>query len=737
MAKFLLTSGAKFTPFTYDELVKPLAQMAEAHATTQTALDTMAMEAGSLAAQIGTGEGTERSRALYDNYMKQLQATADDLYKQGYGASSVRGLSKARALYGSDIGKIQQAIKQRDARADEYRKALASNPTLITEYNPLTKGLDNWLDNPQYGYYQSYSGEMLINQGKLVGDNLRKQMLQDEQSWRPILGNQYYERIVRNGYTSGELAQALDNVMNNQSTDNPAIAALQQAIGQIYESSGMSNWADGAQRQRALSYIGQGMSAAVGEVKREVQTNKAYASPLEWANYNLRLRNQQFEEQKWAAKNAPATGGADMGYVTPTQPVTSSAELAKKWEKDYAHLFNGFSNGPKTVKTPDGRTLSVHNWQEATSLVYNGRARNEGFEEFGFDVAADPMDWLGTSDSRQYGRTVLNGKEYNIRTGKSEKGGWKSGITNDVSIYIEDSPGHWAYHEQLTNDYNRLRKEIEETKNYYKKNYNDVYKAALDPDTEKKLRRKYSVPTSAPTIGLTDTISASPSTTPKVTNEIIIAQSGDNGKAMREQLAAQLKTNYEATKKDYGLSNRQMKRSPSYGIRKMEHGYIPADSKKYSFGEVFTTNNQGEVNNINEIRVTPEAIQEGVFIVKTDKGSFAVPVQMFGSAALAYQQDMKKVGAVVSECINNAPIYMNAADNDASLQALAGYFSAMFQQEIPPVWIKNQLSTREGREELIKWYQQGIMDAVPVYLQSTLRSSRFPAGSLTASKDQQ
>ena len=31
MARYIVTSGTQFTPFTYDELVRPLAQMTEAH----------------------------------------------------------------------------------------------------------------------------------------------------------------------------------------------------------------------------------------------------------------------------------------------------------------------------------------------------------------------------------------------------------------------------------------------------------------------------------------------------------------------------------------------------------------------------------------------------------------------------------------------------------------------------------------------------------------------------------
>lgn len=733
MARFLLTSGAKFTPFTYDELVKPLAQMAEAHANTQTALDTMATEAGALAAQIGSGEETERSRALYENYMKQLQATSDDLYLRGYGTSAMRGLSKARAMYGSDIGKIQQAIKQRDARADEYRKAVAANPTLITEYNPLTKGLDNWLDNPQYGYYQSYSGETLINQGKLIGDNLRKEMLRDEQTWRHILGGQYFERLVRSGYTSEELMNALNNVMEGKQSTNPAEVALEQAISQVYNSTGMQSWASPVQRARALNYIGQGMTSAIGEVKTETQQDHDHMTPYQSASLALQNRHQQFEELKWTAEQEAKAAAAGTGYITPTAAVESTAEKAKDWSKDKGKYFKG-PEVNTVVKTKDGRTLTVHNWQEATSLVYNGAARDKGFEIFNFDIAQDPMNWIQSTNSRQYGKTVLNGKEYNVRTGPAERNGWRSGINNDVAIYVETSPGHWGLHKGLTKIYNDLRQEIKDSTNYYKTNYREVYNAALNPDAEQKLRDRYDVPANVPTTGLSQAIDASPMTSRRISNQIILAQSGDNGKAVREQLLSQLSANYDLIEAQ--LTDSQMKRSSSYSIRPVKDGVISFSGKGKS-PSIFKKNSKGEIENVSDIRVTPESLQDGMFLVTTTDGQYAVPAAMFGNASAAYAERMKQMGATISACLNNASYLANASVTDTSLVRAADLLSRQTNQLVNPADLRDLLSTQSGRESLRKYYNQAIMDSVPLLLGSTVRFSRFPAASLTASKDPQ
>lgn len=746
MAKFLVTSGSKFTPFSYDDLVKPLAQMAEAHATTQTALDTLALEAGTLGSQIGEGEDTERSRKMYNDYMQQLQATADELYQNGYGAAAMRGLSRARTMYGTDMTKIQQAITQRNARADEYRKALAANPTLITEYNPLTKGLDNWLDNPQYGYYQSYSGETLINQGKLVGENLRKEMLRDEQTWRPVLGDQYFERIVRSGYTSDELSQAMSDVLAGRSSTVPAIAALEQAISQIYNSTGMDSWASPEQRNRAMSFIGQGMSAAVGELKRETQQNHDHMTPYQRASISLQERHQKLEEDKFKAQQDAA--GTGTGYITPTQPVNSTAEKAKAWASDKTKYFKTLKNGQQPVKTQDGSTLTVHDWKEATSLVYNAAARNKGFEIFNFDVALDPMDWVQSTNSRQYGKTVLNGKEYNVRTGPAERNGWASGVNNNAAIYVEVAPGRWQLHNQLTSIYNGLRQDIERSKEYYKTNYKDVYDAALSPSEENTLREKYEVPSNVSMSGLSDAIDASPLVAQRVTNEIILAQSGDNGKAVREQLLSQLATNYNNLQSE--ISNKQIKRSPSYSIKPVNNGVIELHKKGKSYSDVFKQDDKkNTITNVTDIRVTPESIRNNMFIVSTTSGEYAVPVEMFGSASIAYTNHMKDLGTTINWCLDNAAYLANASvDDDYLIQAAAALTEQInpvdrttgqkvYRQVVNPADLCNLVATSTGRDALRKWYQQAIMTSVPVLLGETVRFSRFPAASLTASKDPQ
>ena len=89
MAKFLVTSGSKFNPMSYDEIIKPLAQATEAHKETQAAYDELAANAESIGQMIGDGPGSEKSRKLYNDYITSMNSYIDDLYENGYSVNAM------------------------------------------------------------------------------------------------------------------------------------------------------------------------------------------------------------------------------------------------------------------------------------------------------------------------------------------------------------------------------------------------------------------------------------------------------------------------------------------------------------------------------------------------------------------------------------------------------------------------------------------------------------------------
>ena len=112
MAKYLVTSGSSFEPFTYYQLVKPIAQMAEAHRSAQDAYDTITTESEALRRYIEQEPNDSAARSMYNNYMNRLNSLQQNLWDNGYTAQTRRDLSAARAGYASDITRLGTAVKQ-------------------------------------------------------------------------------------------------------------------------------------------------------------------------------------------------------------------------------------------------------------------------------------------------------------------------------------------------------------------------------------------------------------------------------------------------------------------------------------------------------------------------------------------------------------------------------------------------------------------------------------------------
>ena len=79
MPKYLVTSGSHYEPFSYNELVAPIAQMQEAHNAAQDAYDALNLDTESLRRYITDNPEDANAKALYDNYIDKLTTLQQNL----------------------------------------------------------------------------------------------------------------------------------------------------------------------------------------------------------------------------------------------------------------------------------------------------------------------------------------------------------------------------------------------------------------------------------------------------------------------------------------------------------------------------------------------------------------------------------------------------------------------------------------------------------------------------------
>lgn len=267
MANYNFVSGAKFRPFSYQEMLQPLQAYTQEYNTIQEGMGELGTKAG-IFEKMANEQTDPQAYAIYKQYSNDLAKQAESLAKQGLTPASRQGLIDMKRRYSSEIVPIEQAYKRRQELIDEQRKLQAQDSTLLFDRPASTLSLDELIANPALSP-QSYSGALLSKQVGTAAQNLAKEVRENPRKWRTILGNQYYETIMQKGFRPDEIMQA---VQNNPEASPILQGIVEDAIG----SSGIRNWNNENILNRAYDYARQGLWNAVGETQYQTLSNKAY-----------------------------------------------------------------------------------------------------------------------------------------------------------------------------------------------------------------------------------------------------------------------------------------------------------------------------------------------------------------------------------------------------------------------------------------------------------------------------
>ena len=332
MPNLILTSNAKFRPFEYSEMLAPVLMATQAHQAIEEAyseLDSQANAIGSLANE--TNDPVTYAR--YKSYETSLRNQADILAKNGLTPGSRKSLLDLKGRYTKEITPIQNAITRRRELADEQRKALLQNPTLMfqRDMNSVSydSSLDRFLENSDYDYGQQYSGALLTQQVSQAAGNLAKELTNYGNGKRLDAYTKTF--LQQHGFTREQVLDAITNPDRVKS--QPVLNAI---VEQVVGSSGMANWADNPTMTKAYNYARQGLWGAIG------QTN---VSP--YADYGARAALTDYYRRK-AAGEQQLKGLA----INPT-PMYSRRDRTQA-ERDFQNNLKNYSK--YFYKDSQGRT---------------------------------------------------------------------------------------------------------------------------------------------------------------------------------------------------------------------------------------------------------------------------------------------------------------------------------------------------------------------------------------------
>lgn len=136
--------NSKFTPFTYDELVKPLVDYTTAYEKQEAAYNKLLDDAGAVEAFINK-DNAPTSWGVYSKFRDKLRAQADELATKGLSSKLRRDLMNSGADYRSEVAPIVAAINRRQEAIKTFNSSPAGKSGTYIGKKPSDTSVDDWL----------------------------------------------------------------------------------------------------------------------------------------------------------------------------------------------------------------------------------------------------------------------------------------------------------------------------------------------------------------------------------------------------------------------------------------------------------------------------------------------------------------------------------------------------------------------------------------------------------------
>ena len=264
MARIVLTNNAKFRPYSFDEMLKPLAMATQEYNAIEEGIAELGSKAD-LMRMYANEETNSKVANMYNTYANDLDKQAESLAKQGLSPASRGSLLGLKRRYSSEIIPIETAVTRRRQLAEEQRKARAQDDSILFDIDARTMSLDDLVNNPELSY-SSASGKNIMENVSKAASVLAKEARNDPNKFNSVLGGDYYEYVKQYGFSKEAV---MDSILRSKNASNILTSIVDDALA----SSGVGkNWSGNAY-DRALDYANRGLWSAVGQTQTQLVDN--------------------------------------------------------------------------------------------------------------------------------------------------------------------------------------------------------------------------------------------------------------------------------------------------------------------------------------------------------------------------------------------------------------------------------------------------------------------------------
>lgn len=263
----------QFNPFTYEELIRPIADYNEAYNALADSYATLSDQTEAFRNEASQHKNS-KAYTTHSKYSDDLSTIIDN-FSQGMTSNNRAELIKMKRRYNKEILPIAKAAARRNILAEEQRKAEAANPTMLWERKASEMSLDDFIDNPNADYGRSYSGAMLTQQVANAAANLAKEARDSEEGRRKLkkILPYTYDMIQQNGFSHESVMKA---ILGSPDADSILTGLVDNAL--ITSGIGTTDnpgWGNDATRAKAYKLARQGLYNAIGQTTHQVIRDEA------------------------------------------------------------------------------------------------------------------------------------------------------------------------------------------------------------------------------------------------------------------------------------------------------------------------------------------------------------------------------------------------------------------------------------------------------------------------------
>lgn len=306
---YSIISNAKFRPFSYDEIVKPLVQYKEAYDKAEADYTNLVTQT-EVWKDIANQTNSPKAYQMYKAYSDDLSSMVDD-FSKGMTLTNRSALMGLKKRYASEITPIERASKELDKRDAFVAETKAKNPNAVFEKGG--DSIDDYLGGKRANTTY-WDGDSALKRVAAKAEAIGKALYSNPTA-KLFLNGQQYQISQLNGISPKELSQIL---LNPENINTEAGRQMRKIVDDELGSLNMNNYSE-LDQAKINNIVATGMYAGLAKPTYNYVANGEYMTKAERDASAARWEGIKLEKEKfnYAKQQDKISSGQEPYYTDP------------------------------------------------------------------------------------------------------------------------------------------------------------------------------------------------------------------------------------------------------------------------------------------------------------------------------------------------------------------------------------------------------------------------------------